>query len=45
VPDPGAPAMMLPSQLAPQQVAAMNDALKPFVELGMQIASGSMPVV
>lgn len=33
-----------PMQLAPPQIAAMNDALAPFVELGMQIAQGALPL-
>jgi hypothetical protein len=38
------PAMMLPSELAPPQIAAMNEALKPFVDLGMTIAQGALPL-
>ena len=41
VPEPGMPAMTLPSQLTPPQLAEMNEALKPFVELGMKIAKGA----
>ena len=44
VPEPGMPAMMLPSELAPPQIAAMNEALKPFVDLGMTIAQGALPL-
>lgn len=36
-----AAAPVLPAQLAPAQLTAMNDALAPFVKLGMQIASGA----
>jgi hypothetical protein len=37
------PAMTLPSELTPTQVQSMNDALAPFVKLGMQIGAGQMP--
>lgn len=40
---PDMPAMQLPSQLSPPQLQAINDALAPFVDMGLEIAQGQMP--